>query len=66
MATIKIKFRASSSAVKEGTLFFQVIHNRVARQIRTGYRLYPQEWDGDNMEVVCASGMEGNETIWHR
>lgn len=60
MATIKIKFRASSSAVKEGTLFFQVIHNRVARQIRTGYRLYPQEWDGDNMEVVCASGMEGN------
>lgn len=57
MATIKIKFRASSSAAKEGTLFFRVIHNRVARQIRTGYRLYPHEWD-DGMAAVRVSGTD--------
>ena len=27
MATIKIKFRPSSVYAKEGTLFYQVIHN---------------------------------------
>ncbi len=52
MATVKPKFRASSSEAKEGALFYQVIHNRVARQIRTGYKLYPQEWDAENKEIV--------------
>ena len=52
MATVKIKFRASSSCTKEGTLFYQVIHSRVARQIHTGYKLYPQEWDAENKEIV--------------
>lgn len=54
MATIKIKFRASSSAAKEGTLFFRVIHNRVARQIRTGYRLYPHEWDAGRLRGIVS------------
>ena len=45
MATIKIKFRPSSIDGKEGTLFYQVIHNRVARQINTGYRMYSAEWN---------------------
>ena len=33
MATVKVKFRASSVATKEGTLFYQVIHKRIVRQI---------------------------------
>ena len=36
MATVKVKFRASSVATKEGTLFYQVIHKRIVRQIHTG------------------------------
>lgn len=32
MATIKVKFRASSVEMKEGSLYYQVIHNRLARQ----------------------------------
>ncbi|MCE8621606.1 site-specific integrase [Bacteroides fragilis] len=56
MATVKTKFRASSSETKEGTLFYQVIHNRVARQIRTGYKLYPQEWDAENKEIIFPPG----------
>ena len=45
MATTKIKFRSSSVKGKEGTLFYQVIHERVARQINSGYKLFPSEWD---------------------
>ncbi|WP_294593578.1 site-specific integrase [uncultured Bacteroides sp.] len=56
MATVKTKFRASSSKTKEGTLFYQVIHNRVARQIHTNYRLYPQEWDSERKEIIFPPG----------
>ena len=49
MATVKVKFRASSVESKEGTLFYQVIHNRVSRQVRPGYKLYPSEW-----ETLCS------------
>lgn len=44
MATVKIKFRPSSVDGKEGTVYYQVIHVRVARQISTSYRLFPAEW----------------------
>lgn len=57
MATVRTKFRASSSEEKEGTLFYQVIHSRVARQIRTDYRLYPQEWNAESKEIVFPSGI---------
>ena len=34
MPTIKIKFRPSTIEGKEGSLFYQIIHKRVVRQIR--------------------------------
>lgn len=52
MATIKIKFRPSSVEGGQGSIFYQVIHNRVVRQQKTGYRLYPYEWDRHLSEVV--------------
>ncbi len=52
MATCKIKFRASSVSGKEGTLYFQVIHNRIVRQIRTGHRLFHAEWDVRRQTVI--------------
>lgn len=52
MTTVKIKFRASSVGMREGTLVYQVIHRRVTRQVTTGYKLYPQEWDGLHSEVT--------------
>ena len=55
MAKAKIKFRASSVGMKEGTLYYQVIHNRVARQIHTTYRLYPSEWDAVSSSIVLPS-----------
>lgn len=58
MATVKVKFRASSVEMKEGSLYYQVIHNRLVRQLHTGYRLFPSEWDAGISEVVVASGTE--------
>ena len=52
MATVKVKFRASTISTKEGTVFYQLIHNRVARQVHSGYKLYPYEWDASNAEIV--------------
>ena len=43
MATVKIKFRPSTVDGGQGSIFYQVIHNRVARQQKTGYRLYGYE-----------------------
>ena len=52
MATVKLKFRASANPDKEGTLFFQVIHGRIARQIHAGYKLYAHEWDSVHSEIL--------------
>ena len=37
MASVKVKFRPSTIGGKEGTIYYQVIHNRVVRQIYTDY-----------------------------
>ncbi len=52
METVKIKFRASSIPSKEGTLFFQVTDGRLVRQVKTGYKLYPNEWNVATAQVV--------------
>lgn len=45
MATLRVKLRPSSRQGGEGALFFQIIHQRCTRQVNTGYKLYPEEWD---------------------
>lgn len=46
--SVKAKFRPSRVKGKTGTVYFQVIHDRMARQISTGYKLFPEEWkDGE-------------------
>lgn len=54
---MKVKFRASSIPTKEGTLFYQVVHGRVARQVNTGYKVYPCEWDAVHAEIVFPPGI---------
>lgn len=49
---MKIKFRTSTVKGGQGTIFYQVIHNRVARQVKTGYRIYESEWNGNLSEIV--------------
>lgn len=45
MASVKVKFRPSAVTDKEGTIYYQVIHNRVIRQIKTDYRVFGEEWN---------------------
>ncbi len=57
MATVKVKFRASSIETKEGTLYYQVIHDRLARQVHSSYKLYPSEWDAERSMIILPSGI---------
>ena len=53
MASIKVKFRPSTNENKEGTIYYQIIQNRVIRQLKTDYRLFMHEWnDADNSIIV--------------
>ena len=52
MATVKIKFRPSIVDGEQGTIFYQVIHNRVVRHKKTNYRIYAYEWDSHFSEVI--------------
>lgn len=60
MATIKVKFRPSATEGHEGTLYYRIIHNRIARQVSTGHRLFPEEWDKASAAPV--SILPGRET----
>ena len=37
---------------KEGRLYFQIIHNRVVRQLNTDYKAFAEEWDAESESVV--------------
>ena len=63
MATVKIKFRPSSVDGREGTVYYQVIHGRVARQINTSCKLFPAEWSKRHSRIVIASSDEGKYSI---
>ena len=55
MTSIKTKFRPSSVEGKEGSIYFQIIHNRVVRQLNTAYRIFASEWD-EETETIIANG----------
>ena len=55
MASIKVKFRPSSGADREGTIYYQIIHGRSQRLLLTNYRIYPREWDNKSSTVVISS-----------
>ncbi len=45
MAVIKVKFRPSAVAGKEGSVYYSIIHERKVRSITTGYKVMPEEWN---------------------
>ncbi len=52
MTSIKLKFRAHTDNTKEGALYFQVIHDRVVKQVKTDYRIFEYEWDKRRGDIV--------------
>ena len=60
MASIKVKFRPSTSENKEGTIYYQIIQNRVIRQLKTDYRLFMNEWNEDNNAIIITNSSRQN------
>lgn len=52
MATVKVKFRASSVPGKEGTLYYHLIHQRSLRWISTDYHVFPDEWNDKKSAII--------------
>lgn len=63
MASIKVKFRPSTVAGREGTIYYQVIHERKVRQLLTGYHVFPTEWDGKRSMVTTSRESERKSLI---
>ena len=59
MTSIKVKFRPSTVEGKEGGIYFQIIHNRVVRQLNTDYKIFATEWDAE-AESVIVTGNRSN------
>lgn len=44
MATVKVKFRPSAVSGRPGTVYYQVTHRRLVRQIKVDCGIYENEW----------------------
>ena len=50
--SIKVKFRQSTVPEQKGSIYFQIIHDRVVRQLATAYKIYPSEWDDKHSTII--------------
>lgn len=60
MTIVKVKFRPSTVEGRPGTIVYFVTHRRVVRQITTGYKVFPHEWDDKRSRPVATP--EGERT----
>lgn len=58
MASIKVKFRPSTVAGHEGTIYYQIIHERKVRQLLSPYKILPEEWNESRATVTCSKESE--------
>lgn len=63
MASIKVKFRPSTVADREGSIYYQIIHERKVRQLLTDYRVLPSEWDENRSMVTTDQKSERKPVI---
>lgn len=60
MASIKVKFRPSTGENKEGTIYYQIIQNRVIRQLKTDYQLFMHEWNEESNAIIVTNSSRQN------
>ena len=60
MASVKVKFRPSTNENKEGTIYYQIIQNRVIRQLKTDYRLFVHEWNEVESSIIITNSSRQN------
>ena len=65
MASVKVKFRPSTIEGKEGTVYYQIIQNRVIRQLKTDYRIFTNEWNEAGSCIIAGTHGVGPETDGH-
>jgi hypothetical protein len=46
-----------------GTFYFQIIHDRVVRQLATGYRIFDDEWNCAKSMIVNGSDATRNQVL---
>lgn len=63
MASIKVKFRPSTVADHEGTIYYQIIHERKVRQLLSDYKVFPSEWDESRSIVTTTQKSERKSFI---
>lgn len=63
MATIKVKFRPSTVADREGTIYYQIIHERKVRQLLADYKVFATEWDEKRSMVITSHKSERKTLI---
>ncbi len=63
MASIKVKFRPSTVADHEGTIYYQIIHERKVRQLLSDYKVFPSEWDESRSMVITTQKSERKSFI---
>ena len=63
MASIKVKFRPSTVADHEGTIYYQIIHERKVRQLLSDYKVLPTEWDESRSMVTTTQKSERKSFI---
>ncbi|MDE6288415.1 MAG: site-specific integrase [Muribaculaceae bacterium] len=56
MATVKMKFKPSTLKNHEGSVFYQIIHERKVKQLFPGYHIFSSEWDERRCAVRIAAG----------
>lgn len=61
MASIKVKFRPSAASGREGTGYYQIIHERKLRLLTTTYRIFASEWD-HKRSTVCGQDKSAERT----
>ena len=69
MATVKVKFRPSTVADRPGSIIIIVTNHRVVRQITTGYKVFPCEWDEKQSQLVSTvenGRMDAIKSITHK
>lgn len=63
MFSIKVKFRPSTAAGREGTIYYQIICGRKVRQLQSGCHVLPWEWDERRAAVMAPYKSERRQLL---
>lgn len=55
MTTIKLKFRPSTISNRMGSLYYQIIIKREIHKIKSGHKIYKEEWNMETGEIIVPS-----------